>query len=135
MKEITEQTTGDFFTDADIISRYTRAQAIEDGVLADISSLAKEAGFKYPVAISTGIVSIIEDAVNKGGKDWNGVVWDILTMLLYYIKRGQGGNRTDFNVLIWSKFTRKDQLVKMYAICGGGDDGEPVITVMLPTED
>lgn len=124
-----------FWEDADIICQYTRKEAIEDGVLADISELAKDAGFKYPVAISTGIISLIEDAVNKGGKDWNGVVWDILTMLLYYIKRSSGGARTDFDVLIWSKYTGKDKLMKMYAVCGGGDNFEPVITIMLPNED
>ena len=34
----------------EIIYAYTRAQAIEDGVLADVSEVAKEAGFRYPVA-------------------------------------------------------------------------------------
>lgn len=34
------------------ISTYTRAQAIEDGVLVDVSEIAKEAGFKFPVAVT-----------------------------------------------------------------------------------
>ncbi len=33
-----------------VISTYTRAQAIEDGVLVDAGSMAQEAGFKWPVA-------------------------------------------------------------------------------------
>ena len=36
----------------DVISRYTRAQAIEDGVLVDVSELAREAGFRFPVAMT-----------------------------------------------------------------------------------
>ena len=34
-----------------VIYAYTRAQAIEDGVLADVTETAKEAGFKLPVAV------------------------------------------------------------------------------------
>ena len=34
------------------IYRYTRAQAIEDGVLVDVTETAREAGFRCPVAIT-----------------------------------------------------------------------------------
>jgi hypothetical protein len=39
--------------DADLIHRYTRADAIRDGVPIDVSATAREAGFKYPVALTT----------------------------------------------------------------------------------
>ena len=32
--------------DAEVISAYSRKQALEDGILVDISSLAKEASFR-----------------------------------------------------------------------------------------
>ena len=35
-----------------VLSVYTRAQAIEDGFLVDVSDTAREAGFKIPVAVS-----------------------------------------------------------------------------------
>ena len=35
-----------------VISSYTRAEAIEDGVLVDVSKVAREAGIKYPVAVT-----------------------------------------------------------------------------------
>ena len=35
-----------------VIFRYTREQAIADGVLVDVSETAKEAGFRLPVAVS-----------------------------------------------------------------------------------
>ena len=47
-----EQSAESFF--GDIISTYTRAQAIEDGVLIDVSPIAKEAGFEWPVAMTAG---------------------------------------------------------------------------------
>jgi hypothetical protein len=37
---------------ADLIHRYTRADAIRDGVLIDVSATAREAGFKYAVALT-----------------------------------------------------------------------------------
>ena len=44
-----EKTTESIF--GDVISTYTRAQALEDGVLIDPGTMAAEAGFKWPVAI------------------------------------------------------------------------------------
>jgi hypothetical protein len=40
------------FTDADLIHVYTRAQAIEDGQLVDVSEWARRAGFCIPVAVT-----------------------------------------------------------------------------------
>lgn len=136
MKPINHQLTSGMFTEKDIISRYTRAEAIEDGALTDITPIAKEAGFKFPVALSAGVSNLVNEAVEKGGKNYNGVVWDILMLLLFKIKASGGdSSRCDFSVNIWSKFTHKDKEVKMYSVIGAGDTPEPVITIMLPNED
>ena len=37
---------------ADLIHRYSRADALRDGVLIDVSATAKEAGLQYPVALT-----------------------------------------------------------------------------------
>src|SRR5262249_40620714 len=39
----------------DLIHRYTRAQAIADGALIDVSSTAREAGIHYPVALTAAV--------------------------------------------------------------------------------
>jgi hypothetical protein len=39
-----EETAKGFWDDAEVIYAYTRAQALEDGVLVDVSEMAKEAG-------------------------------------------------------------------------------------------
>ncbi|MHB1685408.1 MAG: DUF6573 family protein [Bacilli bacterium] len=39
----------------EIIASYTRAQAIEDGVLIDVSNMAKEAGLTIPVVVTTKV--------------------------------------------------------------------------------
>jgi hypothetical protein len=40
------------FEEADLIHRYTRADALRDGVLVDVSATAREAGFRWPVALT-----------------------------------------------------------------------------------
>src|ERR1019366_6309710 len=44
------QMTNELF--GEVISSYSRAQAIEDGVFVDVSATAKEAGIKFPVAMT-----------------------------------------------------------------------------------
>jgi hypothetical protein len=39
------------------IHSYSRAQAIEDGVLSDVSSAAREVGIRYPVALTRVVLT------------------------------------------------------------------------------
>jgi hypothetical protein len=43
-----------------IISRYTRAQAIEDGVLVDVSQQAKETGLLLPTVITDHVHNMLK---------------------------------------------------------------------------
>ena len=43
------------FDDAPVVHRYTRADAIRDGMLIDVTETAREAGFKIPVAITAAV--------------------------------------------------------------------------------
>jgi hypothetical protein len=40
------------FENADLIHRYTRANALHDGVLIGVSETAREAGIRRPVALT-----------------------------------------------------------------------------------
>ncbi len=81
------------FTEKDIVYSYTREQALEDGVLVDVSELAKEAGFTVPVAI-TSTVSKTVVAVSKDlqemGQSETGRLWDILMVLRFQAKDRSG---------------------------------------------
>jgi len=44
MNEANEQATKGLWDDAEVIYAYTRAQALEDGVLVDVSGMASEPG-------------------------------------------------------------------------------------------
>ena len=126
----------ELFTSEDIIDVYTRAQAIEDGVLVDVSETAKEAGIKFPVAMTRAVwCEIVEpDAIAKShGESERGRIWDVLWMLRVAIKAGMDGDTIRYYLLA-TKDGRKHK-VELKAVCGPGDTLEPVITIMLPNED
>lgn len=119
----------------DYVSVYTRAQAIEDGVLINVSPLASEAGFKFPVAITPGAwAECVAVRAEDTGQDQTGRLWDVLNVLRYEARRAGETSLLLFEVLI-SKGGRPPRPVRLKAHCGPGDNGEPVLTVMLSDED
>jgi len=113
---------------------YTRAQALEDGNLIDVSETAREAGIRYPVALTLSAWSAYV-AVPPGvvGQDEAGRLWDILWMFSLAARRAAGALLA-FELYVRND-NRKPRRVQLKAICGPGDAGEPVITIMLPEED
>ena len=125
------------------ISAYTRAQAIEDGILVDVSDTAREAGFTIPVAVTRSVwnrlVALPEGY--RGFQDERGRLWDVLWMARHYALRASNSDRVTMCVLV--RDIRKDlrdsnraprKHFPIVAI-GAGDAGEPVITIMFPEDD
>ena len=52
---MSNETSKGFWDDAEVIYAYTRAQALEDGVLVDASEIAREAGIGFPVALTRAV--------------------------------------------------------------------------------
>ena len=126
----------DLFSDCDIISAYTRAQAIEDGVLIDVTNTAKEAGFKIHTVVTQGVwgecVEVPESL--KGEQDEIGRLWDILNVLMFSIREGNADkDRINFQVNVKKPVGLRT--VDLWAHVGPGDHGEAVLTIMLSTED
>src|SRR5207237_9145322 len=123
--------------EADLTYRYTRAQAVEDGVLIDVSAVAREAGVRYPVALTSaawGRCVTVPPGVEC--QDEAGRLWDVLWLLACAVRRRGGGPEGRFGVHVRDdNRERTPPLVRLKAVCGPGDQGEPVITVMLPDED
>ncbi len=72
----------------DIIHAYTRKEAIEDGVLVDVSKLAKEAGFKWPVAMTSAVhAKYVQVPPAADWQDETGRLWDILMVLHFNIRQ------------------------------------------------
>ena len=118
-----------------VISSYTRAQAIADGVLVDVSQMAREAGIKHPTALTAAAwaqyVRVPEGVV---AQDEEGRLWDILNMFRIAAHESSGGGELLFTLLV-----RNDNfapaIVTLKAICGPGDTLDPVLTILLPNED
>jgi len=125
-----------FWTEEDIISTYTRAQAIEDGVLVDVSEMAKEAGIKYPVAVTArvwGEVITPDERSRPYGQSETGRLWDVL-MVFRYMAKNVTATQLLFKVIFIMK-ERQRRTITLKALAGPGDHGEPVITIMFPGED
>lgn len=124
------------FDGAEYISVYTRAQAIEDGVLVDVSD-TKEARqlFKWPVAMTVEAfgeyVRVPEGAI---GQDVSGRLWDILFMLRHAIRTQPSSDLILFKVYVRND-NRPAKRVTLKSVCGPGDDGAPVVTIMLEGQD
>src|SRR3989338_1398153 len=119
------------------LKTYTRAQAIPDGVLVDVSELAKEAGFRIPVAVTSALWEgyiTPPPSTEEEGQSTTGRLWDVLNVLRIAIRSGPPP--TDmvlFSVLF--RMTEGTEPVNLKALCGPGDNAEPVVTIMLPNED
>ena len=125
------------FEDMPVIFSYTRKQAIEDGVLVDLTEWAKQTGFSIPVACTAAVWhQYVEppEGTKELGQSERGRAHDALWMLHIAIKRSQGGDRLLYDVIFLNS-KKQHETVKLKAICGPGDDGEPVLTIMEPGED
>lgn len=117
-----------------LLCAYTRADAIEDGFLVDVSETAKGAGFRYPVALTRPVYdAYVQVPPGVEGQDESGRLWDILFMCGLKMRK-TSGDRCFFELLVRND-NRRPQRVKLKAVCAGDDEGKPCITVMMPDED
>lgn len=144
-------TTTSFFSPDDVIFAYTRADALNDGVLVELpEDLVAEAGISVPVAVTQsvwdGYISP-PDLDEMPGQSVTGRLWDLLWMFRCAAVRARHTSTIRFSVLFllvqneteWGEqmlcAESREQTVLLKAVCGPGDEGEPVITIMLPDED
>ncbi len=136
-----EQSAESFF--GNVISTYTRAQAIEDGVLVDTDSMANEAGFKWPVALTSAVWSDCvawtdDDSQKQVYQDQSGRLWDVVYMASHAIRTSNdSGDRLLFQLYRVPRdgFSTESVMVTLKLIVGPSDAGESVITILLPNED
>ena len=120
----------------DVIYTYTRKQAFEDGVLVDVSQTAKEAGINFPVALTFAVWDmhvVPSEKLEDYGQSISGRLWDLLWMFRLKAMRSNS-SLLYFSCLFLDENEKLDE-VKFKALCGPGDNAEPVITIMLPGED
>lgn len=120
------------------IDIYTRAQALEDGVLVDVTPQAKENGFKVPLALTAAVWADCiawDNAVENYPQNEQGRLRDLLWMAYFEARRRRNAQIVPFGLLRVPHRGTKPELVQLILHIGPGDNAEPVITIMQPGED
>ncbi len=127
----------------DVISTYTRAQAIADGVLIDPGDVAKEAGILWPVAITAEawadcVAWTDADSERQVYQDQSGRLWDVVYMASHAIRTcKRQSSELSFQMYRVPRdgTSVESELMTLKLIVGPGDAGEPVITMLLPHQN
>lgn len=127
------------------IHAYSRAMAIEDGFLREVpEDVRQEAGFSHPVVLTLDawadcVAWTEEDRQRKPQalQDETGRLWDVLMCARAAI-RAAASDSAAVTVHRVPAADQGDSLeplpVTLQVVCHGGDNGEPVITIMLSGE-
>ena len=127
------------------IHAYTRAEAIEDGALVDVSATAREAGFTVPVALTAALWHDVNDIPEHLGSiaDAKGRLWDVLWMGRHAARTSRGDAAEIVYKLHMPVGEQPDPdggpiddlfAYRVKMVSGPGDGGEHVITLMRPSE-
>jgi hypothetical protein len=118
-----------------VIHSYSRAEALEDGALIDVTSTAREAGFLIPVALTCAVwESYVTVPPKVVAQDEPGRLWDILWMASLAARRNRDAGGVHFTVSVRND-NRQPRPRRLKCAVGSGDEGEAVITILLPEED
>lgn len=114
---------------------YTRADAIADGILVDATDMTRHMGIRIPVAFTS---TLWEHVVQPHAVDASlGQTVNSRLRMVMDAFRQFAGNAVGQEVLFPLLTVVDRQLVEVQikAHIGPGDNAEPVLTFMFPTED
>ncbi len=123
------------------IYAYTRENAIDEGTQVDVSDVAREAGFRIPVAVTAAAwADCVEwseaDSQRQTHQDESGRLWDVVWMAGIAARKAQG-ERAPFQLYRVPRggSSTRPRPTTLHLHIGPGDAGEPVITILMPNED
>jgi hypothetical protein len=127
----------------EVVSTYTRAEALADGVLLDAGPASREAGFRWPVALTAAawfdsVEWTEDDSVRQIHQDLSERLWDVLYMASHAIRKSiEPSDALQFKLYRVPRdgCSMEAKLVALKLVVGPGDHGEPVITILLPDEN
>ena len=120
----------------EIISTYTRAEALADGTLIDVTEQVTEAGVRIPTAVTRAVWNEyvkLTPTAEKKGENIEGRLWDVVWMFRCAAVRSTAQGEIRFQLYVTTE-RATPTLVTLKATCLPGDDGKPVFTIMLPDE-
>lgn len=123
----------------DVIYAYTRANAIEDGTLVDMTEWASAekgfiGGFSCAVAVTRSVFADLENIPpsKSSYQSVRGRAHDMLWMASLACRGAKGSDPVLFQMIL--HVGRKSKKVLKMAV-GAGDDGRMAITIMQRDED
>lgn len=148
----------------EVISAYSRAQAIEDGVLVDcgqapFDELNRAAGIKVHVAMTieafdayvhpVGVSGFPMKATQEGsqwklspesdqlpaGQSMVGRYWDIVWMLRLAMQGKEDASCVTFELRVVPNRGGNAEIARLKCVAGPDDDGDVCLTIMLPDQD
>ena len=134
--------TDDVF--GELIFAYSRQQALADGVLIDVSAIASEAGFQWPIAVTRQlwdeVITPSPEGREQAGQTEEGRLWDTLWVLRSIFAKKLRPEKADgysmlYKVLCVMGHQNKIRAITVKCVLGGDDNGNPCLTLMLPDED
>ena len=108
------------------ISSYSRAQAIEDGVLVDVHGTEGAKLFKPRAAITSALHEALNVGAGKQPATYAARLWDVFYML------SVAGRKAGSDVTFRVKVGRR--MLTLSGNIGPGDDAAPVLTVGFPED-
>lgn len=121
------------------IRMYSQTEAIRNGVLINLSArfpVESQAAYgEMSVVCTDSVWALIQCAAENQNTriGANAVVRDVLQMSLHGIGTETGTSVRSFNVAISSAASSTSYQLKCHL--GHGDNGDPVVTILMPDED
>lgn len=123
-------------SDSDRIDFYTRDDALRNGSLVDVSTVAREQGFTIPVVLTPAVLRLLEPSPEEMcyGEDLWSRLRRLFAMMHLTLRRKAHieASRIDFPINCSSD---ENPSPVLRALFHRDALGEPVITIMLPDED
>ena len=125
------------------IYHYNRSQAIKDGILLDVTDMAKSVNIKWHVAVTSAVWSNFivwtdDDRRRQGLQETADRLWHIVFTLHCTMEKTDKHADIIFfelDILPRDGVSYRVKLTKLKAVISVEDLFEPVITIMLPNED
>lgn len=111
---------------------YSRAQALADGALIDVTQISREVGFKVPVAVTRMVWTVLSPSERdqRDGQSLEGRLREALATLRSCAD--DDSLLVRFDVALIDFGCRATY--RLQAVVSAGENGEPVVTIMFPHE-
>ena len=122
---------------------YSRGNLLGNGLLVDVTEIARKQGIEYPVAMTAGLAQKLQpnQFLSTFGIKFNDRIKNVLNILKgYFIPQRGGyedlpGEKVAFPFIILDGPLIEENLITIQALIHEGDTGEPVITLTSLKED